>query len=129
MSTKYFPSEACSPLCLLPEPGPVETVQGHCSVLVWDEPSAPNGIITNYSLLFLLNTGNDSGVVVTTDSSVTHFDIKSRNQFPLSPADGGSAFVKVPFGGEVYLMLPKTEGCFIVRYCTGYLMGIWSQHG
>jgi hypothetical protein len=77
------------------EPGPVETVKGHCSVLVWDEPSAPNGVITNYSLLFLLNTGNDPGVVVTTDSSVTHFDIKSRNQFPLSPADGGSAFVKV----------------------------------
>ena len=97
----------------------METVKGHCSVLVWDEPSAPNGIITNYSLLFLLNTGNDSGVVVTTDSSVTHFDIKSSNQFPLSPADGGSAFVKVPFGrGKVFL---KTAGCFIVRHCTGYL--------
>ena len=84
-------------VCFNAEPGPVETVQGHCSVLVWDEPNEPNGIITNYTLHFYLNAGNDSGVIVTTDSSVTHFQIRTPHQFPLTPADG-SAFVKVLFG-------------------------------
>ena len=75
-------------------PGPVERVEGHCSVVVWDEPSKPNGIITNYTLLFYLNTGNDSGVVVETEIDVTHFEIKSPMQFPATPS-AGSPFVKV----------------------------------
>ena len=75
-------------------PGVVGGVEGHCSVVVWDRPREPNGIIANYTILFFLNVGNDSGVVMETDSDITHFEIESLHQLPLIP-QGGSPFVKV----------------------------------
>ena len=79
------------------EPGPVVGVEGHCSVVVWNEPEQPNGVIINYALLFYLNTGNDSGVLIETEDITTNFVIKSSNQLSLIPDDMDvGLFVKVP---------------------------------
>ena len=75
-------------------PGVVGGLEGHCSVVVWDRPNEPNGIISNYTLHFYINVGNDSGVVVETGSDITYFEIQSPHQLPLTP-EGGSPFFRV----------------------------------
>jgi hypothetical protein len=95
------------------EPGPPEGVEGHCSVVVWKEPAEPNGLIFNYILLFYLNVGNDSGVVLETGSDKTHFVIQSPYQLPLN-LEGGNLFVKVLAqngAGMSKYSLPAYVGC------------------
>ena len=76
------------------EPGPVIGVEGHCSVVVWKEPDEPNGLILNYTILFYLNGGNDSGVLIETADDKTSFVIESKYQLPLIP-EGLALFIKV----------------------------------
>ena len=60
-------------------PGRVAGVQGHCSVVVWEEPTEPNGKILGYELDFF--TFNDSTTVIT-ENIQTFFVIENEYDLP-----------------------------------------------
>ena len=63
-------------------------------MVVWNEPEEPNGVVLNYTLLFYLNGGNDSGVLAETVGDKTNYVIESRYELPLIPEDL-ALFIKV----------------------------------
>lgn len=86
----------------------MEEVRGHCSVIVWEEPIDSNGVITNYTLLFFLDEGNDSGIYESS-SEVTHYEISSQS-LPKSP-ENASGFVQVR---ELHIDIDNNVGTPII---------------
>ena len=72
------------------EPGPVAGVEGHCSVVVWNEPKEPNGRILNYTLVFIPNTGDDDLEIQTADDR-TSYVIRPGFLLP----EGGGLYIQV----------------------------------
>jgi hypothetical protein len=76
-------------------PGPVDGVEGLCSVVVWNVPKEPNGQILSYTLLFFPNAGNDSGLEVVTENGQINFFV-IRPELGLQPLlKNGSIFIKI----------------------------------
>ena len=74
----------------------MDGVEGHCSVVVWNVPKEPNGEILSYTLLFIPNADNDSGLEIETNNDQTRFVI--RPESGLQPLlEIGNVFVKVRF--------------------------------
>lgn len=73
----------------------MDTVETYCcSVVVWNEPERPNGLIHNYTIFFIPNSGEDFGTEIETTDDKTSFVMKSDIQMPEVP-ENGSIFVKV----------------------------------
>ena len=90
----YYTCTRYIPYYLVTVPGPVDGVEGHCSVVVWNVPKEPNGKILSYGLLFIPNAGDDLGLEIETENDQTRFVIRPESGLQ-TLLEIGSVFVKV----------------------------------
>ena len=60
----------------LAAPGLVGEIEGHCSVVVWNQPEEPNGVILSYVILFITN---EDFTTVRTTTTQTYYVIRSKD--------------------------------------------------
>jgi hypothetical protein len=93
-------------------PGPVDGVEGHCSVVVWSVPKEPNGEILSYTLLFISNAGDDSELEIETNNDQTRFVIR--------PESGLQPLLKI---GSIFVKVRATNGAGMGDYSQEYYIG------